>query len=236
MKIIEDLRTALRMPRVSIDLMHGKTADNDPFYGRTVKKFYGEAHARHRKFPLIRTMEWGVALCRLPSSFDEYFMCIEAAGRRNYKKAKRNGYLFEKIDFNRHLDDIGEIRRSATHRQGEIPEELLGEVKPCENPVSKDRTHDYPYFGVLKDGKLSAYAGCLIAGELCMIEHIYGHADKMSDGVVPMLIVGMAGYVMENHPDVKYYGYGTYFGASESMRRFKRKFKFLPCRVSWVLG
>jgi hypothetical protein len=33
-----------------------------------------------------------------------------------------------------------------------------------------------------------------------------------------------AEYVAENHPAVKYYCYGTYFGARETMKRFKRKF------------
>jgi hypothetical protein len=69
-----------------------------------------------------------------------------------------------------------------------------------------------------------------------MIEHIYGHAAYQSDGVVPKMIVDTAGYLMECHPAVKYYGYGSYFGASATLRRFKKKFGFMPCRVKWLLG
>ena len=68
-----------------------------------------------------------------------------------------------------------------------------------------------------------------------MIEHIYGHAAYQSDGIVPLLLVGMGEYVRAHYPTVMYYGYGSYFGASETLRRFKRKFCFQPYRVKWLL-
>ena len=103
-------------------------------------------------------------------------------------------------------------------------------------PKSISDIHDYPYFGIFNaDNKLVAYASGIVAGELMEVEHIYGHSDFQSDGVVPMLYISIAGYVMEKFPRVKYYCYGTFFGASPSLQRFKKKFKFLPHRVSWVL-
>ena len=69
-----------------------------------------------------------------------------------------------------------------------------------------------------------------------MLEHVYGHADRQPDGVVPMLIVGIAEHLIRQRPMVKYFCYGTYFGASTTMRRFKRKFLFEPHRVDWQLG
>jgi len=233
----EDIRSLYRLPAVSIDLMLRETVGNDPFFREVACDFHRSSRRRHPKFPLIGTLTHGVALCELPKSFDQYFMYIEAAGRRNVKKANRNGYEFERIDFNAHLEDIGEIRSSTNARQGDLPEEFVkGEVGRCENPESQSGIHDYPYFGVLKNGKLYAYMGVLIAGEIAMIEHIYGHAGFQADGVVPKMIVDTAGYLLEHHPEVKYYGYGSYFGASETLRRFKRKFKFLPHKVKWDLG
>ena len=234
---IDDLRSIRKLPRVLIDLMLRETTGNDAFYGNVTREFYRSSLKRHRKFPLIGVLTHGVALCELPETADEYFMMIEAAGRRNVKKANRNGYEFKRIVYNDYLEDIGEIRRSTDQRQGQLDEEFLtGEVGRCENPESNTATHDYPYFGVLKDGKLVAYMGVLIAGELAIIEHIYGHAKFQNDGVVPKMIVDTAEYLMVKHPAVNYYGYGSYFGASETLRRFKRKFKFLPHRVRWVLG
>ncbi len=233
----EDIRSIRNLPVVSIDLMLRETEGNDPFFARVTREFYRSSRRRHRKLPLMGVLTHGVALCELPVSFDAYFMLIEAAGRRNVKKANRNGYEFKRIDYNSFLEDIGEIRQSTDQRQGQLSEDFLkGDVSRCENPESNTSMHDYPYFGVVQDGKLYAYMGVLIAGELAIVEHIYGHAGYQNDGVVPKMIVDTAGYLMEHHPSVKWYGYGSYFGASESLRRFKRKFKFLPHRVKWALG
>jgi len=225
------------MPHVTVDLMYRVAERNDEFYQRVTREYYDYTQTRIRKFPLVKKDRYGVALCVLPETFDEYFMGIEAAGRRNFKKAERTGCRFEKIDFNAYLDDVRDIWRSARVRQGKVPEYVAkGQVKPVTHPESKTDVHDYPYFGALKEGKLVAYAGCLVSGELCAIEQIYGHADYQRDGVVPMVIVGIVGYVLGHYPLVECYTYDTYFGASETMRRFKRKFGFVPHKVDWVLG
>jgi hypothetical protein len=234
--IISDAKTLARMPVVVVNLMHGATAGNDPFYSRVVRDFFAETQKRHPKFPLAKQYEYGMALCMFPKDFEAYFAMIEGAARRNFRKAERLGYRFERIEYNRYLDDVHEIRRSTDVRQGRMPASLLEEeVAPCSNPPSNTNVHDYPFFGVLKDGKLAAYADCLVSGEVCMIEHMLGHAKYQGDGIVPMLIISMAGYAMKTYPNVRYYTYGTYFGAAETMRRFKRKFGFSPCRVKWVL-
>jgi len=237
-QLFKDFRDAIRMPSVTVDLMHRATTGNDPFYSETVREFHRSACAPHPKLRLIGQFNYGVAVCVLPAGYDDYFMMIDAAARRNYKKATRLGYSFDKIDYNRHLDDIREVRRSTPERQGrQLPTELIrDEVEPCRNPPTRTAAHDYPYFGILRDGKVVAYAGCLIAGQVCILEHILGHMAKQSDGIVPMLIIDIAKFVMAHHPDVKYYMYGTYFGAGTTMRRFKRKFRFMPHKVHWVLG
>jgi hypothetical protein len=186
---------------------------------------------------LFRRLSHGVAVCVLPRQFDSYFMTIDGSARRNYKKAQRGGYEFSRIDYNSFLDDITAIRRSTDRRQGKLPEEFLSQpARPVTDPPSRSPSHDYPYFGVRREGKLYSYAGCLVAGELCMLQHIFGHAAFQSDGIVPLLIVSIAKYLLAHHPEVKYYAYGTFFGAGETMRRFKTKFAFVPHRVTWQLG
>ena len=233
-QVLADIREILRLPRVEIDLMRELAAGNDPFYLGMVDDFFRYVRRRHPKLPLVRAFEHGVALCRLPPSADEYFMMIEASARRNCKKAMRSGYVFRRIDFNDHLADIGDIRRSTDQRQGEVTGYMADDdVEPCRNPPSRSDTHDYAYYGVLKDDRLVAYGGCLVSGEICMIEHILGHARYLGDGVVPMLIVSMGQEMIGRHPKVKYYAYGTYYGGGPTMRRFKKKFRFLPHRVKW---
>lgn len=234
-KMATDMRG---LPQVTINLRCADTAGNDPFYERVVRDFYRDAMRRHPKFPLVRNYEYGFSVHHMAGEPDNYLRSIESAARRNYKKSCRLGYSFGLIDYNAHLADITAILRSAPVRQGRaMPADFFTrDAAPSNNPPSRSTLHDYPYFGILRDGHLYAFASCLVAGELCSIETIYGHADHLADGVVPMMIIGIAEWIATHHPDVRYYAYGTYFGATDTMQRFKRKFDFKPHRARWVLG
>lgn len=234
--LLRDLKELLALPSLTVDMMYSRTERNDPFFARMIRKFYEEATRRHRKFPLIRSVRYGVAICVLPEPPGDYYHEVESSARRNHKKAIRLGYEFQRINYNAFLADIGAIQCSTDIRQGRMPEHILkGEPARCTDPPSVTNVHDYVYFGVVKEGKLYAYAGCMVSGELFVIQQIYGHAAYHSDGVVPLLLIETARYIEKHYPYVKYYMYGTWFGASESMRRFKKKFRFEPHRVRWVL-
>lgn len=226
------------MPRLRIDLRCGEAAANDPFFGRITRDHYRDARRRDPKRMFLRRMAHGVAVCPLPPTFDAYYMTVEGSARRNHKKAVREGCQFRPIVFNDHLAEIAEVRGSATHRQGKpMPAEYLtAAADPITDPPSRHPAHAYPYFGVFLNGKLIGYASCLIAGEYAGVETIFGHAGYFTYGVVPQLLIGIAEHLYRHHPGVKYYCYGTYFGATDTMRRFKRKFGFLPHRVDWALG
>ncbi len=227
-----------RLPRVQVDLQCAETAGNDPFYERIVRDFYREARQRHRKFPLVRQYEYGFCVCTLPRNFDDYFRLIEGAARRNYKKSLRLGYRFARLDYNAHVEEVAAIIGSTDARQGRpMPAKLLSRASAgISDPPSRSNRHDYPYYGIFREGRLYAYASCLIAGELCAIQTIFGHADYQDDGIVPMLIISLAECVIRDYPHVKYYAYGSYYGASVTMQRFKRKFGFMPHIARWTLG
>src|SRR3974390_2534962 len=99
-QVLDGLRIVRSLPRVSISLMASKTANNDEFYQGLVQRFYSQARRRHKRFPLIRNLQYGVALCPLPERAESYFESIEASARRNVRKAQRLGYSFARIDFN----------------------------------------------------------------------------------------------------------------------------------------
>lgn len=229
---------ARSLPALVIDLQYARTAGNEPFFAGIVRDFHHEAMRRHRKFPLVRQYEYGFCVCVLPKSFDEYFRSIEGAARRNYKKSLRLGYQFSRLDYNAHIDEITAILGSSEARQGRpMPAKLLERASGgIDDPRSLSNRHDYPYYGIFRDGRLYAYASCLIAGELCAIQTIFGHVDHQDDGIVPMLIIGLAESAIRDYPHVKYYAYGSYYGASTTMQRFKRKFGFMPHVVRWKLG
>jgi hypothetical protein len=235
-RIRADVREARQMPVLTINLMLKRTVDNDPFWARITKEWYQDATRPHPRFRAIRNLEWGCAVCILPRANDDYFMHIEAAARRNAKKALRSGYSVSLIDKNENLDGIREIWQSTDVRQGKMPESYLrGEVETDKTPRSRNPYHAYPCFGVHQDGKLVAYSSCFVAGELCSLEHILGHADYQSDGIVPLMLTGIAQELYAKHPAVRYFMYGTYFGAAPKLRRFKKKFRFFPHRVLWKL-
>lgn len=234
--LLADARLALSLPKLKILLDLKKTSENHVFYADVVRDFYQMATHRHPRFPLIRNLQYGVALMPLPENHDHYLKNIESSARRNIKKAQRKGYTFSRIDYNSYLNAIGNIHRSAPVRQGAMPSELLdNEPTPINNPETLTSTHDYPYFGIFKEDKLVAYAGCLVAGEMILLSTFFGHDDYKSDGIVPLLISEIAKYTYEHYPLAKYYVYDAYFGGSASLRRFKKKFGFTPYKVSWLL-
>ncbi len=231
-----DVREGLFGPQVAIDLMLPATEGNHPFFADVITKFHRQCTRLHPKFPLVPFFKYGVATNRLPASYDDYFMAIEGSARRNIKKAQRSGYLFQRIDFNRYIADAGEIHRSTPVRQGPMQKEFLAkDPDPVTDPPSTTNVHDYAYFGVLKDDKLVAYAATLVAGEAMFITTIFGHDSYKSDAVVPLLIAGMANEAYTAYPNVKYYIYDKFFGATPNLRRFKKKFKFEPCTVTLKL-
>ncbi|RZL00441.1 MAG: hypothetical protein EOP36_15680 [Rubrivivax sp.] len=226
------------LPHVSINLMLTLAVANDPFFQKVTLQFFKKANRRHPKFPLVRTFEYGFCVSHLKNGFENYYSTIEPSARRNQKKAERLGYVFEKIDYNAHLTGITDIRRSSTVRQGKaVPaQHFQKQAAPIQNPPSQTRFHDYPYFGILKDGKIVAFAACLVAGEICQIEEIFGHTDHQADGIVPMLIIQMARHISAEYPQVAYFCYGNHYGASDTMKRFKKKLGFVPHKVSWKLN
>jgi hypothetical protein len=230
-----DIREATGLPRVRICLMADAALTNDPFYLRCVKDQYRDATRRHPKFPLIRNSEIGVAVCVLPEDHEAYLRIIEGAARRNIKKAQRLGYQFSRIEPNDWLENIRDIHLSTDVRQGPVREDVLKGPTAISDPPSNSNLHDYPYFGVIKEGRCAAYASCLVAGEMISIGNIFGHADFMSDGVVPLLISEIVQYTKQKYPKVRYFVYDKYYGAGETARRFKKKFGFLPHRVKWAL-
>src|ERR1700739_2640521 len=115
------------------------------------------------------------------------------------------------------------------------PTLITEEIGPISDPPSRSAMHDYLYAGVCKDGALRAYAGCLVAGELFAITDLYGHHTYQPDGIVPLLLVNLVQYASTHHPHARYCMYDKYFGASHTLRRFKRKFGFLPHKVQWRL-
>ena len=113
---------------------------------------------------------------------------------------------------------------------------MTGELPTNTDPPSNSTTHDYIYVGVSNsNGELRAYASCLVAGELFAITDLYGHHASQPDGVVPLLFVELVRHAQTHYPRARYCMYDKFFGASTTLRRFKKKFGFNPHKVRWQL-
>lgn len=224
-------------PTIALSLRLDAAKQNHPFFASMANKYYQDATTRHPKMPLFGKLTRGVAVCELKGDFDIYLNGIESSGKRNVKKAKRLGYTFKLIDFNSHLDEVWDIRKSTAVRQGAMPKEFLNNrPQKHQNPTSNSNIHDYPYFGIFNEtDQLVAYAGCFLAGDVIELSHYYGHAEHQKNGIIPLLITSIAEYVIVHHPHIKAFTYGGYIGASPTLKRFKKKFNFLPHRVIWSI-
>jgi len=230
-----DLGMLFSLPSVTLHLKASLAKDNDPYFLKLVNDFFSETRRRHPRYLFFRNFRWGVALQPMEIQLGMQ-PTLESSAVRNQKKALRSGYQFEKIEYNKWLDDIQKIRRSTQIRQGPVDPILLRQpVHPIADPPSLNNIHDYPFFGIFHEGTLVAYASCLVAGEVALIAHILGHADHQDQGIMPLLILGMKDHFLNRYPHVRWYGYGMWFGASESLRRFKKKMGFRPYKANWIL-
>jgi len=236
-KIVELYNLVFSTPTKELCLQIDKTHNNDPFFEKMTKTFFKDVTKPHPKMPIFGKLTRGAAINILTGDFSDYLKSIESSGMRNIKKAKRLGYTFARIEFNDYIDGVWDIRKSAPVRQGAMAADFM-DTRPEEqtNPKSANLYHDYPYFGIFDEkGVLAAYAGCCLAGDVIELSHFYGHAEHQKNGVVPLVIVSIAEYVLENHPNIKAYMYDGYIGASPTLKRFKKKFGFLPHHVKWRL-
>lgn len=231
-RLLEDVRALRDLPCVTIDLAGPCAYANNPYYAEMVRRFYRTTRRRHPRLWVVRDHTHGVALCHLDGGLQDYPSQVEASARRNARKAQRKGYRFDLLDYNAELEQVRVVAGSKAVRQGAMPEGY-DRLQPHNNPASRSPLHDYRYFGVFREERLAAYGEVMIAGELAMVTHVLGHGDHMRDGVVPLTLLGMAERIAADHPQTRFLGYGTFFGAGPGLRRFKKKHGFIPHRVRW---
>lgn len=218
--------TVLRAPHVRIAL-HG---------GAEARAAYRAFTARHRVFKMTAAKRWGVALVRLPASFDEYL----AGGsmeylRRQRRRAEKAGYRYARISPQAHLDAILEINRSTPTRQGRA---MSGSYLDPDQ-VARAFAEDQPISAILDaGGRLRAYADVPVIGDAFVYSRILGHADDLERGVMYLLV----SEVIREHieaagqgiPTPSWAMYDTFWGASPGLAYFKERAGFRPYTVDWV--
>ncbi len=213
----------LRAPRVRIEV-YGEGRARDIYHAFT---------ARHRRFQFTAAKRWGVALLRLPTSFDDYLAGPpRKAVRQNRRRAEAAGFRYAIVDPHDHLDEIVEINRSAPVRQGRA-------MPGVDMSWASREIGAWPTIhGILNaDGHLRAYATALNMGEAFVFSSLIGHADDLQHGIMYLLVSEVVrACIAARGPDGRpsWLMADTFWGATEGLAYFKQRVGLEPFTVEWV--
>ena len=185
------------------------------------------------KFPLAKKKTIGIAIINtsLYDNFDNYINSMKSKNSPRYfnRRAQKKGYTFSRIKAEYYIKDIHRINLSLDKRQGrKMDESYLRTPKIKEGRNNK-------YFGVFKEDQLVAYILLSEYDEFTQISQLLGHGEYLKDGIMYRLVYKAIEYIftIENTP--KYIMYDSFWGNSDGLALFKRRFRFEPFHINWKL-
>ena len=212
--------------RVTVDLRQGDTeravCRDLPLEEYGPGSFYGDC-----RDPL--------AIVEFPDTGDEYRGRCSRAVRENANYAHRLGYRHETIDRADWTDDLYEIRASAPVRQGRaMPAAYLRRQEYPHDPEPDCAHHGYTVHGVIgPDERLAGYAQIVQCGEMARLNTIIGHADRLRDRVMWLLMLEAFRW----HIDRCGARFGLYYthdsGHGDGLRYWKERFGMRPTDATW---
>ncbi|MET3818785.1 hypothetical protein ACVK00_003951 [Burkholderia sp. PvR073] len=178
-----------------------------------------------------RTYTGNPSFLAIPKSHDDYLKFIGDSSRNMIRKAVRHGYEYKAANPDDYPDDILEIRTSTEIRQGKkIPEYFY------RRPQSILLKHACPrhreiFFGVFFEGRIRAYITMFCYGEILQINHILGHRDHLSSGVMNLLMSEAVRVIIETMPWVRGINYLYQGNVGTGLNVFKSGLGFRRSRV-----
>jgi len=225
------------LPALTINFEYGDTDDHTCVKGPL--DLYKQFTAPNKTYEGYGFLEVNVSVLLIPDDIerdwwgspDSYWM------RQKVRRAIKLGYSFAAFDHNEYIDDIHEINISLDVRQGRPMTESY-RTRPTEQSPFGDQPcprHRHDYFGVFKDGKLFAYALVPQCGEMMLFSRILGHGDRMSDGIMNLLVYEAVKHRHENS-NTRYAVYFLHNSGTTGLQFFKRKMGFGGYTVRWELA
>lgn len=178
-----------------------------------------------------RTYAGKPSFLAIPKSHADYLRFIGDSSRNMIRKAVRHGYEYKAANPNDYPDDILEIRTSTEIRQGKkIPAYFY------QRPQSILLKHACPrhreiFFGAFFEGKIRAYITMFCYGEILQINHILGHRDHLSSGVMNLLMSEAVREIIETMPWVRGINYLYQGNVGAGLNVFKTGLGFRRSRV-----
>jgi len=213
------------LPRVKIRL----------FGNEKCRKFYSAFTKPHPKYKIIPTKTIGVALLRIPDTFEDYLKGKERqALRTNRTKALKEGFKYSQFEANQYVEDILAINTSVPVRQAK-PMDKSYTTREMVLKFIEDNPVLHGVFN--KEGTLVAYSQTVLCGEALILNRIIGHAAFLDQGIMYLLVIEivkeMISLKKENGLPL-WIMYDMFFGALPGLRYFKERLGFKPYRVIWL--
>lgn len=229
MNKIKTVLEILKLPKVKI------TIYNDDNY-KDVYDLYKYFNKPHKKYKIFKNKTLGVMLLNIPKTAEEYEKMITGKNSVGYfsRRCQKLGYHTEFFNQKDKLDEIYAINTSSTNRQGRKMSD-----KYLEFPSEEEIKDNVKYLGVFNnDGLLVAYTRVTVTREFCIINKILGHSEYQNDNIMYLLLRDMVLYLIDHYKSILpekdvYFMYDTFFGASEGLKLYKTRNKFVPYRVKW---
>jgi hypothetical protein len=182
--------------------------------------------------------EAGCSILVTPSTFEGYWGSPHAYWmRQKVRRAERAGYVFAPIERDTYLDDIYAINTSLPERQGRPMGETYRERPKPQGPLPDFPCprHALRRYGVLREGRLFAYAWVYVIGEVCLFSTILGHGEHMGAGIMSQLVAGSVRDLMAT-AGLRFAMYNLHASGTDGLRFFKEQMGFTPYDVTWVMG
>jgi hypothetical protein len=175
----------------------------------------------------------------LPSDGHAYEYGCSTVARQNARYAAKHGYRYQRIDRADWADDLYALRSSAPERQGrEMPADYMTHRIYGSDawPIIHCKRHLATVHGVIgPDDHLAGYMQVIQCGEVVRINTILGHADKLEDRLMWLLLVEAVKWHIDECA-AKYFLYYTHAsGHGPGLRYFKERLGFRPHTVTWQL-
>jgi hypothetical protein len=182
------------------------------------------------------TTEHALSIAVLPRYGEEYEYGCSVVARQNARYAAKRGYTYERIDRADWEDDLHKLRSSASFRQGrDMPGTYMTWQAYGHDVPSGCRRHGSTVHGVIgPDGHLAGYAQVVQCGQVVRVNTILGHADKLADRVMWLLMMEAAKWHIDscNASFFLYYTHDS--GHGPGLRYFKERLGFRPHTVEWL--
>jgi len=220
-----------------LSLKENETDGNHPFFKKITNEYFNWVNSPTPKLPIMKQFTIGVAATKIPETSMQLLEKRKPIESELTSLKKIDVHCIE-LDYNLHIDDIWNIRKSSLYNQGKHNHSaVLNRPEPSDDPISNNNNHNYFYLGVFdKSNQLIAYAGYFVAGDIIEMSHHYIHAEQDETKILALLLYSGMEFSLENHPYTKYLLFGKYIKENTKVQTLIKKLGFASFNANWKLN